>query len=198
MSIFMPVKDELGVKFRRVKYQNNICCWHFRWNISISNFPLLGQGSWWLQNRDSRQNGRSAKHPSHHCHKWRGQRRHQGQLVHFRPRDLEKFHSVFSMQISDSVVQRLKDELAAPGSSQQKEEQPPSPEPPKAENPPQPPPSQPPPAPEAAAQQKPPVIQYVERESSMTSLRVRAEKERELAEAEAYWRRRFVKQEQEV
>jgi hypothetical protein len=42
------------------------------------------------------------------------------------------------------------------------------------------------------------VIQYVERESSMTSLRVRAEKERELAEAEAYWRRRFVKQEQEV
>jgi colicin import membrane protein len=102
------------------------------------------------------------------------------------------------MQISDSVVQRLKDELAAPGSSQQKEEQPPPPEPPKAENPPQPPPSQPPPAPEAAAQQKPPVIQYVERESSMTSLRVRAEKERELAEAEAYWRRRFVKQEQEV
>lgn len=47
-------------------------------------------------------------------------------------------------------------------------------------------------------QSQKPVIQYVERESSMTSLRVKAEKEKELAEAEAYWRKRFAKQEKEV
>ena len=32
----------------------------------------------------------------------------------------------------------------------------------------------------------------------MTSLRIKAEKEKELSEAEAYWRKRFAKQEQEV
>merc|ERR1712083_399970 len=56
-----------------------------------------------------------------------------------------------------------------------------------------------------------PVIQYVdkpvvvekvveriiEKETGMTSLRIKAEKEKELTEAEAYWSKRFAKQEQE-
>ena len=40
--------------------------------------------------------------------------------------------------------------------------------------------------------------QIVEKESGLTSLRIRAEKEKELQEAEAYWSKRFAKQEQEV
>ena len=43
-----------------------------------------------------------------------------------------------------------------------------------------------------------PVIQYVEKEPSLSSLRIKAEKEKELAEAESYWRKRFAKQEREV
>jgi len=56
-----------------------------------------------------------------------------------------------------------------------------------------------------------PVIQYVdkpvvvekvverviEKETGMSALRIKAEKEKELSEAEAYWRKRFAKQEQE-
>ena len=58
---------------------------------------------------------------------------------------------------------------------------------------------QPPPPPAEVAQ--PPtrqIIQYVEREPSMSSLKVRAEKEKELAEAESYWRERIHKLEHEV
>ena len=40
--------------------------------------------------------------------------------------------------------------------------------------------------------------QIVEKETGLTSLRIRAEKEKELQEAEAYWSKRFAKQEQEV
>ena len=40
--------------------------------------------------------------------------------------------------------------------------------------------------------------QIVEKESGLTSLRIKAEKEKELQEAEAYWSKRFAKQEQEV
>ena len=43
-----------------------------------------------------------------------------------------------------------------------------------------------------------PVIQYVDRDPSLCSLRVRAEKERELGDAETYWRKRFARQAQEV
>lgn len=50
----------------------------------------------------------------------------------------------------------------------------------------------------APVPQQKPVIQYVEKEPSMTSLRIKAEKEKELAEAENYWRKRFAKQEREV
>ncbi len=39
---------------------------------------------------------------------------------------------------------------------------------------------------------------YVEREPSMSSLKVRAEKEKELAEAENYWKERIHKLEHEV
>ena len=42
------------------------------------------------------------------------------------------------------------------------------------------------------------IWQIIEKETGMTSLRIKAEKEKELSEAEAYWRKRFVKQEQEV
>ena len=42
------------------------------------------------------------------------------------------------------------------------------------------------------------LLQIVEKETGLTSLRIRAEKEKELQEAEAYWSKRFAKQEQEV
>lgn len=60
------------------------------------------------------------------------------------------------------------------------------------------PPPQAPPASPAPEQPQKPVIQYVEREPSLSSLRVKAEKEKELIEAETYWRKRFAKQEHEV
>merc|ERR1739844_710116 len=41
------------------------------------------------------------------------------------------------------------------------------------------------------------IERIVEKESGLTSLRIRAEKEKELQEAEAYWSKRFAKQEQE-
>ncbi len=41
-------------------------------------------------------------------------------------------------------------------------------------------------------------FQYVEREPSMSSLKVRAEKEKELVEAETYWKDRLHKMEHEV
>ena len=41
------------------------------------------------------------------------------------------------------------------------------------------------------------VERIIEKETGMTSLRIKAEKEKELTEAEAYWRKRFAKQEQE-
>ena len=37
--------------------------------------------------------------------------------------------------------------------------------------------------------------QIVEKETGLTSLRIRAEKEKELQEAEAYWSKQFAKQE---
>jgi hypothetical protein len=52
--------------------------------------------------------------------------------------------------------------------------------------------------PQQQQQQQRPIIQYVEREPSMSSLKVRAEKEKELAEAEAYWKDRLHKMEHEV
>lgn len=60
-------------------------------------------------------------------------------------------------------------------------------------------PKSPPPQTTPSQQAQPkPVIQYVEKEPSLSSLRIKAEKEKELAEAEAYWRKRFAKQEREV
>jgi len=41
------------------------------------------------------------------------------------------------------------------------------------------------------------VERIIEKETGMTSLRIKAEKEKELTEAEAYWSKRFAKQEQE-
>jgi len=41
------------------------------------------------------------------------------------------------------------------------------------------------------------IERIVEKETGLTSLRIRAEKEKELQEAEAYWSKRFAKQEQE-
>ena len=64
---------------------------------------------------------------------------------------------------------------------------------------PPPPPVMPPTPPAESAQPHTrPIIQYVEREPSMSSLKVRAEKEKELAEAESYWRERIHKLEHEV
>lgn len=89
----------------------------------------------------------------------------------------------------------------------------PTPEPPKET--PAPPPSQPSPptptpppppipTPPPVVQEAPPIIiqkpiiHVIEKEvNTITSLRVKNEKENELAEAEAYWRKRFVQQEQE-
>merc|ERR1711976_842063 len=51
--------------------------------------------------------------------------------------------------------------------------------------------------PQAPVSNQKPIIQYVEKEPSLSSLRVKAEKEKELSEAETYWRKRFVQQEQE-
>ena len=115
-----------------------------------------------------------------------------------------------SFQISDSVVQRLKEEMtgSTPSSegvvSEQKQKEqhsapPPPPEP--KESPMTQPPAITPPPVASHQENKPaqdPVIQYVDRDSSLSSLRVRAEKERELAEAETYWRKRFARQAQEV
>ena len=59
----------------------------------------------------------------------------------------------------------------------------------------------PPPAevpPNTPLQPQKPVIQYVEREPSLSSLRVKAEKENQLYKAETYWRKRFAKQDREV
>ena len=64
-------------------------------------------------------------------------------------------------------------------------------------SPPSPPPPVAPVTPPTTVQPKP-VIQYVEKEPSLSSLRIKAEKEKELAEAESYWRKRFAKQEREV
>lgn len=68
--------------------------------------------------------------------------------------------------------------------------------------PPPPPPSPPPPPPPLAqpevVQPPRPIIQYIDREPSMSSLKVRAEKEKELAEAENYWKERIHKLEHEV
>ena len=52
--------------------------------------------------------------------------------------------------------------------------------------------------PQAPVSNQKPIIQYVEKDPSLSSLRVKAEKEKELSEAETYWRKRFVQQEQEV
>ena len=76
--------------------------------------------------------------------------------------------------------------------------------PPEVEVPPTPAPAPPPPPPPSPPVVQPtvvqpkPVIQYVEKEPSLSSLRIKAEKEKELAEAESYWRKRFAKQEREV
>jgi len=62
------------------------------------------------------------------------------------------------------------------------------------------------PAPKEVSPAPPPktIIQYIEKEQvqwepvhSISSLRVKAEKEREMKEAEAYWNKRFVQQEKE-
>jgi len=84
------------------------------------------------------------------------------------------------------------------------------PPPPPPQSDPEPPPKVevPEPAPALVPKEVPPapktIIQYIEREQvqwepvhSISSLRVKAEKERELKEAEAYWNKRFVQQEKE-
>jgi len=121
------------------------------------------------------------------------------------------------IKISDSVVERIQTELeqgkaaAAKKADPQPQVTPPPPPPtvpsppaPNETSPPPPPPevelpsnSAPPPPVAPTAVQPKPVIQYVEKEPSLSSLRIKAEKEKELAEAESYWRKRFAKQERE-
>jgi len=121
------------------------------------------------------------------------------------------------IKISDSVVERIQTELeqgkaaAAKKADPQPQVTPPPPPPtvpsppaPNETSPPPPPPevelpsnSAPPPPVAPTTVQPKPVIQYVEKEPSLSSLRIKAEKEKELAEAESYWRKRFAKQERE-
>lgn len=124
------------------------------------------------------------------------------------------------------MVQRLKDEIRDNSASQQQQqpEQPPAPAspPPTTTSPPQ-------DLPQTTQQQEPgpvhqrPVVQYIEREPSMSALKIRqdlnlacfwfafkvspvnirthffrAEKERELADADAYWKDRLRKLEHDV
>jgi len=90
----------------------------------------------------------------------------------------------------------------------QSEPEPPPPPPPKVEVEVQTEPAPVPPvaAPKEVSPAPPPktIIQYIEKEQvqwepvhSISSLRVKAEKEREMKEAEAYWNKRFVQQEKE-
>jgi len=124
------------------------------------------------------------------------------------------------IKISDSVVERIQTELEQGKAAAAKKADPqpqvippppptvPSPTAPKETSPPPPPPEvelpsnspplPPSPTPVAPTTVQPkPVIQYVEKEPSLSSLRIKAEKEKELAEAESYWRKRFAKQERE-
>lgn len=111
------------------------------------------------------------------------------------------------IKISDSVVDRLRNELEKPPSNSSNSSQsakPPEPEVNQTPPPPPPPPAPkeepveaPAPPPQAPIPNQKPIIQYVERDPSLSSLRVKAEKEKEMAEAETYWRKRFVQQEQE-
>lgn len=124
------------------------------------------------------------------------------------------------IKISDSVVERIQTELEQGKAAAAKKADPqpqvippppptvPSPTAPKETSPPPPPPevelpSNSPPLPPSPTPVAPntvqpkPVIQYVEKEPSLSSLRIKAEKEKELAEAESYWRKRFAKQERE-
>ena len=122
------------------------------------------------------------------------------------------YNSSKHFQISDSVVDRLRNELEKPNSAPTPPPQttkPPEPEP-IPQPAPQPPPAAkeepvevpalqtPPQQPQAPVSNQKPIIQYVEKDPSLSSLRVKAEKEKELSEAETYWRKRFVQQEQEV
>merc|ERR1712076_345629 len=75
---------------------------------------------------------------------------------------------------------------------------PPPPPPPQQPAPPPPPPpapvqqpTPPPPPPQPELKLQRPIIQYIE-EPSLSSLRVRAEKEQELAEQERYWKQRLT------
>merc|ERR1712038_1427756 len=72
-------------------------------------------------------------------------------------------------------------------------EPPPPPPPQPAPTPPPPAPVQqpPPPPPQPELKLQRPIIQYIE-EPSLSSLRVRAEKEQELAEQERYWKQRLT------
>jgi len=74
-------------------------------------------------------------------------------------------------------------------------EPPPPPPPPPQPAPPPPPPAPvqqpPPPSPQPELKLQRPIIQYIE-EPSLSSLRVRAEKEQELAEQERYWKQRLT------
>jgi len=74
-------------------------------------------------------------------------------------------------------------------------EPPPPPPPPPQPAPPPPPPAPvqqpPPPPPQPELKLQRPIIQYIE-EPSLSSLRVRAEKEQELAEQERYWKQRLT------
>jgi len=117
------------------------------------------------------------------------------------------------IKISDSVVQRLKGEISGDSQTQQQQQQSaPAPEPEKVAPPPpapvEPTPPPPPPAPEAAPAPAPqsepviqqqvwqrPIIQYIE-EPSISSLRVKAEKEEEMKTQDDYWRDRLQKQEE--
>ena len=137
------------------------------------------------------------------------------------------------IKISDSVVNRLKEEIEGANSSQQKPEPPtpvqePPPPPPMVEEPPTPPPeatlkeAQPEVIPDIVMPQKPdvtispvkqepqlvdsanyqesrpqrPIIHYVE-EPSLSSLKIRAEKEKELNDLDSHWRKRMHDVEQE-
>lgn len=114
----------------------------------------------------------------------------------------------YLFKISDSVVQRLKDEMEGgsragqqqqrqqgPSSGQQQQQQSRQDDQEFGQTPPPPPPPapivipQPPPAP---FQDRGPEVRYVE-EPSLSALKVRAEKEAELRQVEAYWQNRVQK-----
>ena len=107
------------------------------------------------------------------------------------------FTDQISFQISDSVVNRLKEEMSAKKNDEQQQRPPPSsssstPSPESSPPPPfvPPPPPLPSVPPSSVPVQPHPDVPFVHPESSLSALRVRAEKEEELRFVENYWQQR--------